>query len=195
MFLRQTIEEDRTLKTHYERRVCSGFACDRHLVLEVITYTKWATRANRYKWTQYIPRTQLTSIFEGKKPSKTRPFSIKTRVSWDPGIYTYIYIPSKPRSRQKRGLQLRPRQSKPEPGFANGHRKPRFFKFKQNHQNTQAACSILRPAPLLLIFSFKLHSSTSPAKVPGSQTHAVAYVKKTAIKKVSTIEICMQKFE
>ena len=29
----------------------------------------------------YIPRTQLTSIFQGQ-PSKTRPFSIKTRVTW-----------------------------------------------------------------------------------------------------------------
>ena len=39
----------------------------------------------------YIPRTQLTSIFEGQ-PSKTRPFSIKTRVIWVLGIYKYIYI-------------------------------------------------------------------------------------------------------
>ena len=30
---------------------------------------------------QYIPRTQLTSIFEGQA-SKTRPFPIKKRVSW-----------------------------------------------------------------------------------------------------------------
>ena len=35
----------------------------------------------------YIPRTQLTSIFEGQ-PSKTRPFPIKTRVIW---VYIYIY--------------------------------------------------------------------------------------------------------
>ena len=34
----------------------------------------------------YIPRTQLTSIFEGQ-PFKTRPFPIKTRVVWVPGIY------------------------------------------------------------------------------------------------------------
>ena len=39
----------------------------------------------------YIPRTQLTSIiFEGQ-PSKTRPFSIKTRVIWVPGIYIEDY--------------------------------------------------------------------------------------------------------
>ena len=37
----------------------------------------------------YIPRTQLTSIFEGQ-PSKTRPFSIKTRVIWVVGIYYNI---------------------------------------------------------------------------------------------------------
>ena len=35
----------------------------------------------------YIPRTQLTSIFEGQ-PSKTRPFPIKTRVIWVLGIYS-----------------------------------------------------------------------------------------------------------
>ena len=39
----------------------------------------------------YIPRTQLTSIFEGQ-PSKTRPFSIKARVILVLGIYTYLYI-------------------------------------------------------------------------------------------------------
>ena len=38
----------------------------------------------------YIPRTQLTSIFEGQ-PSKTRPFSIKTRVIWVLGIHI-LYI-------------------------------------------------------------------------------------------------------
>ena len=38
----------------------------------------------------YIPRTQLSSIFEGQ-PSKTRPFSIKTRVIWVLGIYMSIY--------------------------------------------------------------------------------------------------------
>ena len=39
----------------------------------------------------YIPRTQLTSIFEGQL-SKTRPFSIKTRGPiWVLGIYIYIY--------------------------------------------------------------------------------------------------------
>ena len=32
-----------------------------------------------------LPRTQLTSIFEDQ-PSKTRPFSTKTRVIWVPGI-------------------------------------------------------------------------------------------------------------
>ena len=36
-----------------------------------------------------IPRTQLASIFEGQ-PSKTRPFPIKTRVIWVPGINTSI---------------------------------------------------------------------------------------------------------
>ena len=39
----------------------------------------------------YIPGTQLTSIFEGQ-PSKTRPFPIKTRAIWVPGIYIYIRI-------------------------------------------------------------------------------------------------------
>ena len=39
----------------------------------------------------YIPRTQLTSIFEDHPP-KTRPFPIKTRVIWVLGIYTCIYI-------------------------------------------------------------------------------------------------------
>ena len=37
-----------------------------------------------------IPGTQMTSIFEGQ-PSKTRPFPIKTRVIWVPGICIYIY--------------------------------------------------------------------------------------------------------
>ena len=31
----------------------------------------------------------MTSIFEGQPP-KTRPFPIKTRVIWVPGIYIYI---------------------------------------------------------------------------------------------------------
>ena len=35
----------------------------------------------------YIPRTQLTSIFEGQ-PSKTMPLSIKTRAIWVLGIYS-----------------------------------------------------------------------------------------------------------
>ena len=35
---------------------------------------------------QYLPRTQMTSIFEGQ-PSKRRPFSIKTRVIWVLGTY------------------------------------------------------------------------------------------------------------
>ena len=39
----------------------------------------------------YIPRTQLTSIFEGQ-PSKTRAFSIKTRVMWILGLTIYIFI-------------------------------------------------------------------------------------------------------
>ena len=39
----------------------------------------------------YIPRTRLTSIFEGQ-PSKTRPFPIKTRVIWVLGIYNIYYI-------------------------------------------------------------------------------------------------------
>ncbi len=39
----------------------------------------------------YIPRTQITSIFEGQAP-KTRPFPIKTRVIWVPGIYIYIHM-------------------------------------------------------------------------------------------------------
>ena len=37
-----------------------------------------------------IPRTQLTSMFE-RQPSKTRPFAIKTRVSWVVGIYEKMY--------------------------------------------------------------------------------------------------------
>ena len=38
-------------------------------------------KKSRHLWDWYIPRTQLTSIFEGQ-PSKTRPLSIKTRVIW-----------------------------------------------------------------------------------------------------------------
>ena len=34
----------------------------------------------------FLPRTQLTPIFEGQ-PSKTRPCSIKTRVIWVLGIH------------------------------------------------------------------------------------------------------------
>ena len=41
----------------------------------------------------YIPRTQLTSIFEGQ-PLKTRPFRTKTRVIWVLGIYTWISLSS-----------------------------------------------------------------------------------------------------
>ena len=33
-----------------------------------------------------MPGTQMTSIFEGQPP-KTRPFPIKTRVIWVPGVY------------------------------------------------------------------------------------------------------------
>ena len=39
----------------------------------------------------YIPGTQMTSIFEGQPP-KTRPFPIKTRVIWVPGIYTVAFF-------------------------------------------------------------------------------------------------------
>ena len=39
----------------------------------------------------YIPGTQMTSIFEGQPPKK-RPFPIKTRVIWVPGIYIYTYV-------------------------------------------------------------------------------------------------------
>ena len=42
----------------------------------------------------YIPRTCLSSIFEGQ-PYKTRPFSIKTRIIWVLGIYNNLLkIPS-----------------------------------------------------------------------------------------------------
>jgi len=48
-------------------------------------------RIHRIGIYEYIPRTQLTSIFQGQ-PSKTRPFSIKTRVILVLGIiYIYIY--------------------------------------------------------------------------------------------------------
>ena len=41
----------------------------------------------------------MTSIFEGQPP-KTRPFPIKTRVIWVPGIYTkYHVFPEKPYDR------------------------------------------------------------------------------------------------
>ena len=40
----------------------------------------------------YIPGTQMTSIFEGQ-PLKTRPFLIKTRVTWS-SRYIYIGIQS-----------------------------------------------------------------------------------------------------
>ena len=33
----------------------------------------------------------MTSIFEGQPP-KTRPFPIKTKVIWVPGICIYVYI-------------------------------------------------------------------------------------------------------
>ena len=39
----------------------------------------------------HLPRTQLTSILEGQ-PSKTRPFSFKTRVIWVPGGISPPYI-------------------------------------------------------------------------------------------------------
>ena len=38
----------------------------------------------------YMPGTCLSSIL-GVEPSKTRPFSSKTRVIWVPGVYTYTY--------------------------------------------------------------------------------------------------------
>ena len=40
---------------------------------------------------EYIPGTQMTSIFEGHPP-KTRPFPIKTRVIWVQGIYIYMFF-------------------------------------------------------------------------------------------------------
>ena len=40
----------------------------------------------------YIPRIQLCPIFEGQPP-KTRPFQIKARVIWVPGIYFKISTP------------------------------------------------------------------------------------------------------
>ena len=53
----------------------------------------------------YLPRTQLTSIFEGQ-PFKTRPFPSKTRVNWVPGTYyddnfgamkSFISLPQQPK--------------------------------------------------------------------------------------------------
>ena len=44
------------------------------------------TLFTNYIWL-YIPRTQLTSIFESQ-PSKTLPFPIKPRAMWVPGIHT-----------------------------------------------------------------------------------------------------------
>ena len=50
--------------------------------------TFYISRRSRYI---YIPRTQMTSIFEGQPP-KTRPFRTKTRGPiWVPGIYIYIH--------------------------------------------------------------------------------------------------------
>ena len=39
---------------------------------------------------EYIPGTQMSSIFEGQ-PHIIRPFPFKTRVLWVPGVYIYIY--------------------------------------------------------------------------------------------------------
>ena len=49
----------------------------------------WGQR--QYYISYYVPRTQLTSIFEGQ-PSKTGPFPIKTRVIWVLGILYYIHF-------------------------------------------------------------------------------------------------------
>ena len=49
----------------------------------------WVVRNNDKYIYIYIPGTYLSSIF-GLQPSKTRPFPIKTRVIWVPGIYIYI---------------------------------------------------------------------------------------------------------
>ena len=56
----------------------------KHIILYVYIHIIYSTYI-------YIPRTQMTSIFEGQ-PSKTRAFPIKTRVIWVPGIYISIYI-------------------------------------------------------------------------------------------------------
>ena len=56
----------------------------------MMNHLKKSTRTEQYGDFVYIPRTQLTSIFQGQ-PSKTRPFSIKTRVTWVLSIYIYIY--------------------------------------------------------------------------------------------------------
>ena len=58
----------------------------------------WACKCMQYKNTHtrihihleiHMPRTPMTSIFEGQPP-ETNPFPIKTRVIWVPGTYTGI---------------------------------------------------------------------------------------------------------
>ena len=53
---------------------------------EEIQRVEW----NSFGLMLYIPGTCLSSIL-GVEPSKTRPFSSKTRVIWVPGIYIYIF--------------------------------------------------------------------------------------------------------
>ena len=58
--------------------------CGEHCSISFQTIFHWTTE---WKMARYIPRTQLTFIFFQGQPSKTRPFSFKTRVIW------IIYIP------------------------------------------------------------------------------------------------------
>ena len=58
--------------------------CGEHCSISFQTIFHWTTE---WKMARYIPRTQLTFIFVQGQPSKTRPFSFKTRVIW------IIYIP------------------------------------------------------------------------------------------------------
>ena len=62
-----------------------------NLVGEIFAHPRWENdvgcAGGRSKVYIYIPRTPMTSIFEGQPP-KTRPFPFKTRVIWVLGIYT-----------------------------------------------------------------------------------------------------------
>ena len=104
MDLMGTVDGSAILRAPVEGTVVStrvsGWVRSRNYIVSKLVYFNFFT--GRIQYTVYIPRTPMTSIFEGEPP-KTRPFPIKTRVIWVLGKVIIIYLLSTRRTSQVPG--------------------------------------------------------------------------------------------